>query len=719
MADENQQLQQEMEQLRQSMQGLDSATSKAGTGLKDFAKSATAGIGNFAKTVGQGDTNFKSLNSVVDIASNALAGMAKAIPYAGEALGAGIKATAEAAKFMLDQMDQTTKAFNDLSKVGALTADGMSGVQRQFLASGLSLQSYTKQVSANSTALARMSGMVGDGAEEFSKITGELTKNDLSLRRLGMSADDIGETAAAFVTQQTRLGRSQGMSTAELIAGTKKYATELDSLQKITGMSREAIIKQQDAAMSESRFRAAIHSMTEQQQDDFKRLQTVMSSFGQELGQGTRDLVSNGVANTDASKKLMADTGGAAADIIRKLRDGSINATQAQVEMRDAIKANAEAQEGIQKYVDGPYSNFANKADLMAAKMDESGNLVKKTQTAQAKGADQLTEDTITAQQAMEKMNRGIQELGFTFLPAAATATAAVTTAMEKLVRYINDKMGGDKDKGAAQGPQSTGSTGTGMDMGGGEIMAAAGGGGGSGASKGSYLDKMIQAESGGKNIANQSGAGGKATSSAFGLAQITKGTFEGLVAKAGKDNPLYGKTFEDMKTDVSLQMQAAGQLTDANRKMLADAKVSTSDSALYLAHFLGPAGAIKALKAGDSSPLASAVSSAQLEANPMLQKMSTVADLKNWADKKMGNVGYSAKDGAILSGPTSGYKPNLTMHGTEAIVPLNNALSNGSGVGNGESSAFMSAQLERLDELVSVMKSQVSISQKIMQYSS
>jgi hypothetical protein len=32
-----------------------------------------------------------------------------------------------------------------------------------------------------------------------------------------------------------------------------------------------------------------------------------------------------------------------------------------------------------------------------------------------------------------------------------------------------------------------------------------------------------------------------------------------------------------------------------------------------------------------------------------------------------------AAASGAVLSGPESGYKPNLTMHGTEAIVPLGN----------------------------------------------
>jgi hypothetical protein len=76
-----------------------------------------------------------------------------------------------------------------------------------------------------------------------------------------------------------------------------------------------------------------------------------------------------------------------------------------------------------------------------------------------------------------------------------------------------------------------------------------------------------------------------------------------------------------------------------------------------------------------------------------------------------------SAASGAILSGPTSGYKPNLTMHGTEAVIPLN-TLAGQAAIG-GQDNSIMAAQLERLDELVSVMKSQLTVSTKIMQYSS
>jgi hypothetical protein len=228
---------------------------------------------------------------------------------------------------------------------------------------------------------------------------------------------------------------------------------------------------------------------------------------------------------------------------------------------------------------------------------------------------------------------------------------------------------------------------------------------------KSSYLGKMIAAESGGRNIGNLEG-----TSSAFGLAQMTKGTFEGLVSKAGTNNPLHGKTFDDMRGDVKLQMEAAKQLTDQNRQFLESRKLPTTDAALYLAHFLGPGGAARVLSASDSAPIASVVGFEQLNANQVLQKMSTVADLKGWANNKMGSSGF--RFGGIASGPSSGYQAML--HGTEAIVPLSDGRSIPvTNTSSPEQIGAMSAQLDKLDELISVMKNQLSVSSRILQMQS
>jgi hypothetical protein len=451
-------LQDEMERLRAEVQGLVTDLENAKYGLKAFGKAGvqgavdlTKGLGSLALTVGRGDTSFKSLNSVVDIAANALAGMAKAIPFAGAALAAVTKATAEASKFMLDQMDTTIKAFNDLGRVGALTERGMSGLQKQFLASNLSFGAFNKQVTENAQALARFKGMAGDGVDAFAGITGALADlskgSDDSLRRLGMSTDDIGASTAAFITQQTRLGLAQGLSNAQLAAGTKAYAIELDALQKVTGLSREAIQKQQDAALSESRFRANYDELIAQGKEAeakaLMKLQTQISAIGPQAGQGIRDLLSG--AGTDAAAKLMASTGGAAQDILDRVKEGKLDETRAAQELQAAMKKTADAARNNARYVDqgtSAFIDYSQQSDLINAQL-VNGQLVKQRQDKQmAEGTDGLTDSTVAAEKAIQSMNIGIQQLGFTFLPAAATAVKKMTESIDEFVKFVNKQLG-------------------------------------------------------------------------------------------------------------------------------------------------------------------------------------------------------------------------------------------------------------------------------------
>jgi hypothetical protein len=699
MAEEFNDLKQAADALRNAMQGLDEATKKSTTGLDAFGKEAAAqskqlarGLGDFAKNVGKGDTSFKSLNSVVDIAANAMAGLARSIPFAGEGLAAGIKATAEASKFMLEQMDTTTKAFNDLGKVGALTSDGMKGLQRQFINSGLGLQTFQKQVGDNAIALARFRGMTGDGAEAFAEIAGKLTRGgDDSLRKLGMSAEQIGESVGAFVTQQTRLGRAQTMSNRDLADGTKRYAVELDALQKVTGMSREAIQKQQDAALSESRFRASIHSLNEQQQKDLLGLQTVMNSFGSELGQGTRDLVS-GAANTEAARKLMVDTGGAAQDIISRLQSGTISQTQAQQEMQAAIQRNLKAGENYSKFADGTTSqmgDFAAKADLAAAKLVD-GKLVKDAQNSQINRTDQLTDQTVKAQKNMEGLNIEMQKLGFTFLPQAATAVQSMTGAMEKFVKYVNKTLGAalDEESAGKAGAASSASPST-ADI----INQGHYGGEDDAALRASPAYKAEQAKLGG-------GGSGPPGINPEDFVKFTGGT--GSKDHFNKLDPSVRERFLKMAQDYNNLTGKKLQVNSAFRSPEEQANVDPGTNP----------------KAAPGMSLHNVGRAVDIQSDQR-QYLESAGLLSTYGFKPLAGdpPHISAASGAIISGPTSGYKPNLTMHGTEAIVPLNGSTANAAGLGTDP--GVMMAQLEKMDEMISVLKSQLSVSTKLLAYSS
>jgi hypothetical protein len=709
MADENQELQRQMEELRSSFQGLDAATKNANVGLGAFNKELKTvpgqlvkGLGGLASSVAKGDTSLKSMNAVVDVAANAISGLAKTVPIFGEAMSAATKAIAEGAKIVVDQLDATAKTFNAMSATGALVADGMTGLSRQFTTAGLNLQQFQKVVGQNSVALARFRGMAGEGAEDFSKAVGALTQGqDTSLRKLGMGAEDIADTSAAFVTQQTRLGRSQAMTQDQLTAGSKQYAMELDLLSKVTGMSREAIQKQQDAALSESKFRANYELMMangqEKQAKALMTLQTRMSSFGAELGQGVRDL-SAGVANTEASQKLVNSTGGAALDIMARVKSGAIDQDQAQTEIIEAMERHKHAQLQIASQIGntaGVFIETSQMQDAINAKNKGAYEKAKTTQDAQINKTDDLTNSTTKAQQNLEKMNIEFSKLAITLLPTAALAIESMTGAMVKFVNYANEKFGG----GTAPAPTTAAPAGVSGEFGG--EGGGAGGAPGADASVGAVAsDAEIAAAK--KSVA----AGGAAPAGPDSAKSRGPLKLKSAEATAG------GASSEKlMDLAYSIQEKLGGDLKyfsglndtgrDANSK-------HKSGQALDLVlndpeRYPGVLGMIKAMPG---------IKFAQYEQKGQRNPNGSIAT----GDHIHAEV--SAAKGAILSGPRGGYQPNLTMHGTEAVVPLDSPQAQSMGIGV-DNSGLMTAQLEKLEEMVSVMKNQLAVSTKIMQYAS
>ena len=446
----------EMTAFRESLQGLGKTAKDKETGLKAFveatgagAVSMTKGLAAFTLQVGKGDTSFSSLTSVVDVVTNAVSAMAKAVPVAGGVMSASVKAGGEAAKFLLEQLDQTAKGFNDMSAAGALTATGMTGLMDQSLRSGIPLKTFTRVVAENGKALAGWTGVTGSGAEEFSKVVGSFTQGqDDSLRKLGMNAEQIADTTAAYLTQQVRFGTAQNKSTAELTIGAKKYSLELDQLQKITGMSAKNIQKQQDEMMSNSRFRANIQEMVDKGHGDLAKVvqdtQTQMASLGPTIGKGFADLVS-GSADTAEAAKLTASTGGAAMDIINRLKTGKISQEQANTEMLDAMEKQSDYQRKNAQVVDSATSAFlpnAEMADAIASRQKGAREKAIATQNKQLTGQDKLTDDVVTAQKELEKFNLEILKMSRDYMPLAGDATKLLADSIKEFIEYSGKTLG-------------------------------------------------------------------------------------------------------------------------------------------------------------------------------------------------------------------------------------------------------------------------------------
>jgi hypothetical protein len=160
------------------------------------------------------------------------------------------------------------------------------------------------------------------------------------------------------------------------------------------------------------------------------------------------------------------------------------------------------------------------------------------------------------------------------------------------------------------------------------------------------YLKKVIQVESDGRSNAQAS------TSSAYGLGQFVKETFESLATNSPKDSILYGKSFEDYKKSEELQIAALKALTEENRTRLVRSGLPTDDASLYLAHFLGAGVAHKVLQSNNNVNLKSVIPPSYFTANPaVFGNLKTVGDLKAWAARKMAGPGGKSAAGSSGGG--------------------------------------------------------------------
>lgn len=147
-------------------------------------------------------------------------------------------------------------------------------------------------------------------------------------------------------------------------------------------------------------------------------------------------------------------------------------------------------------------------------------------------------------------------------------------------------------------------------------------------------VDKIIGAESGGRADAQNP------NSSAGGLGQFIDSTWLAMVRKYAPD--LRGLTDEEViaeKSDPVLAREMTEKYTQENMATLSRAGITPSAGAVYLAHFLGPGGAVKLLKASPDTPVSEVVDQDSIAANKSVLEGKTVGEVRSWANKKMGDA--------------------------------------------------------------------------------
>ena len=135
--------------------------------------------------------------------------------------------------------------------------------------------------------------------------------------------------------------------------------------------------------------------------------------------------------------------------------------------------------------------------------------------------------------------------------------------------------------------------------------------------------------------------------SSATGAGQFLDGTWLDMI-RAHRPDLAQGSNAEilALRFDPRISREMVARFAEQNAVMLANRCLPVTPGTLYLSHFAGGAGAAAVLSAPEHADAASTMANADstgrstremiVKANPFLASY-TVADLKSWADRKMG----------------------------------------------------------------------------------
>ena len=434
------------------LSGSSDASKKALEGFSKQVLGVGKAVGGMATALAEGQGSFSSMSSIIQSTTKVMGGLLSAIPVVGGAMKAMAEGVGEASAFVLKQLDVMASNYQTLGDASAGAVDGLDGLYRQFTAMGnYSLPAFTKAIKANTVGMAAFRGSATDGAEEFSKIAGSLTKGDIGERflRLGYSLDGVGDAAINFVSISSRMGLLQGSTTEELTKKTQNYIEEVDKIARITGQTREQQQQEAQKSLLNVRFRAKL-----------------------------ADMAANGQAEAAIQLKAYAEgVGGAGGDAIRALATGiplTKEAAQANLIAGDAYRQNALSVIAGKHATDAISDTMiagAEAAKLFNNQMSFSGDIAggaavqmldyqeivaqaakngitpakqaELNQKKQSEASGALTKDYTRAQMAVANTNKNIQELGFTLAVAAIPAVETFAEGLETMTDFINDHFGG------------------------------------------------------------------------------------------------------------------------------------------------------------------------------------------------------------------------------------------------------------------------------------
>ena len=286
--------------------------------------------------------------SISDFSSH-ITGAISAIPVLGPLVGGALQ-------LLIGVVDSNIATFREMSQVGADFGDSIFGAKLAATQAGLSLETFQNVVTSNSESLALFAGGASEGAKRFAQISGQIQKDfGPKFSRLGMTMEETAEYTADYLELQTRLGRSQRMTDAQLTAGVANTVLEIDKLARVTGKRRDQIMEEMKENMADKRLKLIFNTMDQAAQQNLNGVLTMMGSASPDLKDAITEMVATGGVPLNEMGQDLVRLNPQLAAMSKGLKDGTVS----QEDFMAEIRKTAEMADNLSDAQKEQYSTLA------------------------------------------------------------------------------------------------------------------------------------------------------------------------------------------------------------------------------------------------------------------------------------------------------------------------------------------------------------------------
>jgi predicted chitinase len=367
MADNNLGSNQEIDDLSQNFESFSSQLSSDDKGLsiaelaqkksieslkkqKEAQKAALAasnaavkGLLNFGKSLSSatsGKDGFDSLNKVIGTASKLIAGAARMIPipFVGEAVAGVVEGAAEVSKFLVGQFSKAYGNFEKLADTGVIST--FDELKQSAATIGLTFSDTEKVLSKYSTELAVFGGTASKGRERLQNIAFETKKAGQAFQKIGISASDFVDIQTNYITRQQRLSFGKKETDKELANGSLEWVEKLDTLSKLTGVSRKELQEQMNDRTRTARYLAGIAPLDVEIRKKIDLMLPKFAVLGPEFADGIMEAIaSEGTGDSEKETNALFAVRAGGMDVVKVLKElrETGNTTKFEAEVKKAL----------------------------------------------------------------------------------------------------------------------------------------------------------------------------------------------------------------------------------------------------------------------------------------------------------------------------------------------------------------------------------------------